>query len=82
MNLIEQCKQEIERDVVGDGNPCIIVILKGRWTKSGKKKLFKLPKSPVGDILADCGTTKIICSFHAKEVLEYCKQFRVSTKRE
>ena len=74
MNLIEQCKQAIERDILKDGKPRITVVLKGKWTKSGKKKLFNLPQAPKGDIFADHSKGKLVVSFDAKEVLAYCEQ--------
>lgn len=72
MNLIEQCKQAIEKDLLKDGKPRITLVLKGRWTKSGKKKLFSSDKnSPKGEIFAEPDVNKLLVSFDAKEVLEY-----------
>ncbi|MCA2594031.1 MAG: hypothetical protein IM526_02570 [Microcystis sp. M38BS1] len=74
MRLIEDCKEAIEKDVVKDRKPRITLVVKGKWGKTGKKKLFPLPKSPVGNIFAECGSNKLLVSFDAKEVLAYCEQ--------
>jgi hypothetical protein len=72
VNLIQDCKQAIERDLLKDGKPRTTLVLKGKWTKSGKKKLFSADKtSPVGEIFAEPDDNKLLVSFDAKEVLKY-----------
>jgi len=72
MNLIEDCKQSIAADLLKDGKPRISLVLRGKWTKSGKKKLFSSDKtSPTGEIFAEPAENKLMVSFDAKEVLAY-----------
>ena len=84
MNLIEQCKAAIAKDILNDGKPRITVVMKSTWAKTGKKKLFKLPESPVGNIFSDGNDGEVLVSFDAKEVLSYCEQLTIvlQNKRE
>jgi len=72
MKLIEDCKSAIAADLLKDGKPRISLVLRGKWTKSGKKKLFSSDKiSPIGEILAEPDENRLLVSFDAKEVLAY-----------
>jgi hypothetical protein len=75
MSLIEDCKQRIEWDKEHRIGPpyTISLIVKGSWTKSGRKKLFNLPSSPIGDIISEVDKGKLLVCFDAEQVLVYAQ---------
>ena len=73
MSLIEDCKQRIEQDKEHNIKPpCnISLVVKGSWTKSGKKKLCNFPGAPVGYIISEVDKGKLLVCFDAEQVLVY-----------
>jgi hypothetical protein len=78
MNLIEQCKDRIKWDKEHNIKPPynISLVVKGNWTKSGRKKLFNLPNSPVGDIISEVDRGKLLVCFNAEQVLMYAQMLQ------
>lgn len=72
---VKVCEESIKK-IQRDSNPRITLIIKGKWTKSGKKKLIQLPNTPYGNIFADACNNRLLVSFDAKEVLEFCENYQ------
>ena len=75
MSLVEDCKQRIEWDKEHKIGPPynISLVVKGSWTKSGRKKLCSFPGAPVGYIISEVDKGKLLVCFDAEQVLIYAQ---------
>jgi hypothetical protein len=75
MSLIQQRKDRIEWDKLHNIKlSCnISLVVKGSWTKSGKKKLCNLPGAPTGYIISEVDKGKLLVCFDAEQVLVYAQ---------
>lgn len=71
--LIQQCEQAIASPVSGGPEAKVTLIVPGRFTASGKKRLWKGAGSPVGKCLSE-NQNGVICLFSAQEVIDAVKK--------
>lgn len=71
--LIEQCEKAIAHPILGGPEAKISLVLRGQFTNSGKKRLWKGKGAPVGECVSDADDKHVMVVFRAQDVLDAVK---------